>query len=121
MRGQAHIVFKDSLGSTSALRNLQNFPFYEKNIRVAYGKSVSRATMINDGTYFPMLNPGLKEEDGDEDVKMMIDAAEVASRKRTREDGGEEEESDDDMEVEARPAKKAALDSDGEAGGKGMG
>lgn len=70
-----------------------------------------------------MLNPALGEADVEEvdDVKMMIDAAEVASRKRTREEGGEEEESDSDMEVESRHiAKKAALDGDGESGSKGM-
>ncbi|CAG2116625.1 unnamed protein product [Medioppia subpectinata] len=30
MRGQAFVVFKDMTSATSALRSMQNFPFYDK-------------------------------------------------------------------------------------------
>lgn len=117
MRGQAFIVFEDTIASASAMRNLQSFPFYEKNMKIAYAKSVSRATLIKEGRYFPMLNPEAAEGadgtemGGDDDVKMMIDAADAASRKRTRQEEVEEESDNSDMELEDRPAKKAALDA----------
>lgn len=32
MRGQAHIVFKDVTSATNAMRSLQNFTFYDKQM-----------------------------------------------------------------------------------------
>ncbi|KAF2141802.1 uncharacterized protein K452DRAFT_308860 [Aplosporella prunicola CBS 121167] len=42
MRGQAHIVFKDIMHATQAMRSLQGFDFFGKNMAIDYarGKSV---------------------------------------------------------------------------------
>lgn len=44
MRGQAFVVFKDVASATNAVRCMQNFPFYDKQIKVQYAKSKSLAT-----------------------------------------------------------------------------
>ncbi|KAI8914524.1 hypothetical protein EDD86DRAFT_186821 [Gorgonomyces haynaldii] len=51
-RGQAFVVFEDVAGATSALRALQGFAFYGKNIKIAYAKTKSNAVRLRDGTYF---------------------------------------------------------------------
>jgi len=53
MRGQAFIVFKDIPSATNALRSMQGFPFYDKPMRIAYGKSKSDAVSKLDGTFIP--------------------------------------------------------------------
>jgi len=51
MRGQAFVVFKDISSATNALRSMQGFPFYEKPMRIQYGKSESDAVAKLKGTY----------------------------------------------------------------------
>jgi len=51
MRGQAFVVFKDIPSSTNALRSMQGFPFYDKPMRIAYGKSKSDAIAKVDGSF----------------------------------------------------------------------
>jgi len=53
MRGQAFIVFKDIGSATNALRSMQGFPFYDKPMRVQYGKSESDAVAKLKGTWKP--------------------------------------------------------------------
>lgn len=43
LRGQAWVVFADIASSTSALRGMQGFPFYEKPIRVSFARTQSNA------------------------------------------------------------------------------
>ncbi|KAL2355098.1 RNA binding domain protein [Cryomyces antarcticus] len=59
MRGQAHIVFRDVHASTQAMRALQGFDFFGKELgadvarvqRIAYAKSKSDGIAKLDGTY----------------------------------------------------------------------
>ncbi|CAG8294845.1 unnamed protein product [Penicillium salamii] len=51
MRGQAHIVFKDVQASTQALRALQGFEFYGKQMKIVYGKGQSSVIAKLRGTY----------------------------------------------------------------------
>ncbi|XP_033645837.1 U1 small nuclear ribonucleoprotein A-like [Asterias rubens] len=53
MRGQAFVVFKDINSATNALRSMQGFPFYEKPMRIQYGKSTSDAVSKLQGTFVP--------------------------------------------------------------------
>ncbi|XP_038053092.1 U1 small nuclear ribonucleoprotein A-like [Patiria miniata] len=53
MRGQAFVVFKDINSATNALRSMQGFPFYEKPMRIQYGKSQSDAVAKLQGTFVP--------------------------------------------------------------------
>ncbi|KAL8677787.1 MAG: hypothetical protein Q9224_006060 [Gallowayella concinna] len=51
MRGQAHIVFRDVQASTQAMRALQGFDFFGKEMKIQYGKGKSDAIAKLDGTY----------------------------------------------------------------------
>jgi len=51
MRGQAFVVFKDIASATNAMRSMQNFPFYDKAMRIQYSKSKSDIVSKMDGSY----------------------------------------------------------------------
>ncbi|KAJ5961066.1 uncharacterized protein N7479_008216 [Penicillium vulpinum] len=51
MRGQAHIVFKDVQASTQALRALQGFDFFGKQMKIVYAKGSSNIISQLRGTY----------------------------------------------------------------------
>ena len=53
LRGQAWVVFANAASATAAVRGLQDFPFYEKPMRITYAKSKSDATAKLEGTYDP--------------------------------------------------------------------
>ncbi|CAO3694838.1 unnamed protein product [Umbelopsis ramanniana] len=97
MRGQAFVVFDDIASATAALKSLNGFPFYEKNLTIQYAKSKSDAVAKLDGTYKPKLSA--------EDIKRKAaSAAAMSATKRQRssdsdsEDAkmGRVEESEDD-------------------------
>lgn len=48
---QAWVVFEDVAAATNALRQMQGFPFYDKPMRVAFGKTKSDVVAKRDGTY----------------------------------------------------------------------
>lgn len=51
MRGQAFVIFKDVNGATNALRSMQGFPFYDKQMRLAYAKTDSDVIAKLKGTF----------------------------------------------------------------------
>jgi len=51
MRGQAHIVFRDIQTATQAMRALQGFEFFGKELQISYAKSKSDTIAKLDGTY----------------------------------------------------------------------
>ncbi|KAE8350174.1 RNA-binding domain-containing protein [Aspergillus coremiiformis] len=51
MRGQAHIVFKDVQASTQAMRSLQGFEFFGKQMKIVYAKGTSDVIARLRGTY----------------------------------------------------------------------
>ncbi|EQL38823.1 U2 small nuclear ribonucleoprotein B'' [Blastomyces dermatitidis ATCC 26199] len=51
MRGQAHVVFRDIQASTQAMRALQGFEFFGKEMKIAYGKGSSDIIAKLRGTY----------------------------------------------------------------------
>ncbi|OOQ86073.1 RNA binding domain protein [Penicillium brasilianum] len=53
MRGQAHIVFKDIQASTQAMRALQGFDFFGKEMKIVYAKGSSDILAKLRGTYNP--------------------------------------------------------------------
>ncbi|KAJ5678608.1 U1 small nuclear ribonucleoprotein A [Penicillium macrosclerotiorum] len=53
MRGQAHIVFKDVQASTQAMRALQGFDFFGKEMKIVYAKGTSGILAKLRGTYNP--------------------------------------------------------------------
>ncbi|XP_078077308.1 U2 small nuclear ribonucleoprotein B'' [Mustelus asterias] len=51
MRGQAFVIFKEITCATSALRQLQGFPFYGKPMRIQYAKTDSDVISKMRGTF----------------------------------------------------------------------
>ncbi|SLM36943.1 rna binding domain-containing protein [Lasallia pustulata] len=51
MRGQAHIVFRDIQASTQAMRALQGFDFFSKEMKIQYARGKSDTIAKLDGTY----------------------------------------------------------------------
>ncbi|KAK4775174.1 hypothetical protein SAY86_010109 [Trapa natans] len=52
-KGQAWVVFKDVQSATNALRQMQDFPFYDKPMRIQYAKTKSDIIAKADGTFVP--------------------------------------------------------------------
>ncbi|KAH8602714.1 RNA recognition domain-containing protein [Bisporella sp. PMI_857] len=51
MSGQAHVVFRDIQTSTQAMRALQGFEFFGKELKIAYAKTKSDSIAKLDGTF----------------------------------------------------------------------
>ncbi|KAG8525506.1 uncharacterized protein KY384_009150 [Bacidia gigantensis] len=51
MRGQAWVAFRDTQASTQAMRSLQGFDFFGKQMTIRYAKGKSNAIAKLDGTY----------------------------------------------------------------------
>lgn len=51
MRGQAFVIFKEISSATNALRTMQQFPFYDKPMRINYAKSESDVISKAKGTF----------------------------------------------------------------------
>ncbi|EGG17542.1 U2 small nuclear ribonucleoprotein B [Cavenderia fasciculata] len=51
MKGQAFIVFQDITAASNALREMNGFSFFDRNINVQYSKNKSDAVSKLDGTY----------------------------------------------------------------------
>ncbi|KAF1974051.1 RNA-binding domain-containing protein [Bimuria novae-zelandiae CBS 107.79] len=113
MRGQAHIVFRDIDSSTQAMRALEGFTFFGRDMRIRYAKSKSDTIAKLDGT-FKLPEPDLPERQ--EATEQTGAAAAVfgsapakavpvneqdraKGMKRAREEE-EEEESEDDEEMQ---------------------
>eukprot|EP00249_Psilotum_nudum_P004101 c17640_g1_i1 orf=449-1165(-) len=62
LRGQAWVVFDDVTSATNALRQMQDFPFYDKPMRIQYAKTVSDVVARANGTYVPRERRKKQEE-----------------------------------------------------------
>jgi len=51
LRGQAFVVFRDVTSATSAIRQMNNFPFYDKPMKITYAKAKSDAIAKLDGSF----------------------------------------------------------------------
>ncbi|KAK9733728.1 hypothetical protein RND81_04G087800 [Saponaria officinalis] len=63
-KGQAWVVFEDVSSATNALRQMQDFPFYDKNMRIQYAKTKSDVIAKADGTFVPREKRKKHEEKG---------------------------------------------------------
>jgi len=61
MRGQAHIVYKDIQTAAQAMRHLENFEFFGKQLKIEYAKSKSNFVAKLDGTYKMPANHEINE------------------------------------------------------------
>ncbi|CAE7201454.1 U2 small nuclear ribonucleoprotein [Pyrenophora teres f. teres] len=113
MRGQAHVVFRDVDSSTQAMRALQAFTFFGKDMQISYAKTKSDTIAKLDGTY---KMPGPEREDEPEQASAQAvgfgaapekavpvnaqDAAKGQKRAREDEDEDGDENSDSEMEMD---------------------
>jgi RNA recognition motif-containing protein len=51
LRGQAFVIYKDIQSATRARRELNNFPFYGKPLKVNFSKSRSHLIEKQEGTF----------------------------------------------------------------------
>ncbi|KAG5567067.1 hypothetical protein RHGRI_002588 [Rhododendron griersonianum] len=65
LRGQAWVVFSDVTAASNAVRQMQNFPFYDKPMRIQYAKTKSECVAKADGTYVPRDKKKKQEEKAD--------------------------------------------------------
>ncbi|KAF5731436.1 U1 small nuclear ribonucleoprotein A isoform X1 [Tripterygium wilfordii] len=52
-KGQAWVVFEDVSAATNAIRKMQDFPFYDKPMRIQFAKTKSDIIAKADGTFVP--------------------------------------------------------------------
>ena len=80
MKGQAFIVFKDLPQASEAMRGLQRFKFFGKELDVRYAKGKSEVIAKRDGTFNKMMKKRAKKKAGIEmeDMKKKEKKEEVA-------------------------------------------
>eukprot|EP01117_Protostelium_nocturnum_P001082 TRINITY_DN11409_c0_g1_i1.p1 TRINITY_DN11409_c0_g1~~TRINITY_DN11409_c0_g1_i1.p1 ORF type:complete len:251 (-),score=100.65 TRINITY_DN11409_c0_g1_i1:53-769(-) len=95
MRGQAFVVFKDANISAVAMRSLQNFPFFEKPMKIKFAKTKSDIIEKMEGTYIPKKTTSEERRKADElkmeERRKAKKAAEPSKRAEKRKRGEEEE------------------------------
>lgn len=64
LRGQAWLVFSEVTAASNAVRQMQNFPFYDKPMRIQYAKAKSDCVAKEDGTF--VAKDKKKQEEKDE-------------------------------------------------------
>ncbi|XP_021909946.1 U2 small nuclear ribonucleoprotein B'' 2 [Carica papaya] len=62
LRGQAWVVFSEVTAASNAVRQMQNFPFYDKPMRIQYAKTKSDCIAKADGSYVPREKKKKQEE-----------------------------------------------------------
>ncbi|XP_050238845.1 U1 small nuclear ribonucleoprotein A [Mercurialis annua] len=63
-KGQAWVVFENVQSASNAMRQMQNFPFYDKPMRIQYAKSKSDVIAKADGTFVPREKRKRHDEKG---------------------------------------------------------
>ncbi|XPS79389.1 hypothetical protein M3J09_011374 [Ascochyta lentis] len=111
MRGQAHVVFRDIDSSTQAMRALQGFTFFGKDMQIAYAKTKSDTIAKLDGT-FKMPEPDLPEKEAEDTSAqptafgaalakaVPVNEQERAKGQKRKAEEEEEDDEDDDAEME---------------------
>ncbi|XP_022154903.1 U2 small nuclear ribonucleoprotein B'' 2-like [Momordica charantia] len=62
LRGQAWVAFSEVTAASNAVRQMQNFPFYDKPMRIQYAKSKSDCVAKADGSFVPREKKKKQEE-----------------------------------------------------------
>ncbi|CAL1366325.1 unnamed protein product [Linum trigynum] len=77
-KGQAWVVFEEVQSATSAMRQMQSFPFYDKPMRIQYAKTKSDVIAKADGTFVPREKRKRHEEKGKKNKKEQHDPNQMA-------------------------------------------
>ncbi|XP_039001156.1 U1 small nuclear ribonucleoprotein A-like [Hibiscus syriacus] len=78
-KGQAWVIFEDVSSATNALRRMQGFPFYDKEMRIQYAKTKSDVIAKADGTFVPREKRKRHEEKGGKKRKEQLDPNQAAA------------------------------------------
>ncbi|CAL5189730.1 unnamed protein product [Lathyrus oleraceus] len=62
LRGQAWVCFSEVTAASNAVRQMQNFPFYEKPMRIQYAKTKSDCIAKEEGSFVPREKKKKQEE-----------------------------------------------------------
>lgn len=93
MRGQAHVAFSDLATATLALKALQGFNFFGKEMDISFAKTKSNTIAKLDGTYkMPSAPPSLEKSNLPLAPFEQFNGESVGTTKRSRD--GEDEEDD---------------------------
>ncbi|KDN44712.1 hypothetical protein K437DRAFT_256954 [Tilletiaria anomala UBC 951] len=131
MSGQAFIVFADLASATAALRSLNGFEFYDKQLRIDYAQTKSRATIIHELGHEALFDAKIlatTKKSGSEGSgsasaaggRVTFSSAQgkgkagAKKRGRDEDDSGEEEDEDDEGDDvdESRSRRKAQKTED---------
>lgn len=63
-KGQAWVVFDNTESASTAIAKMNNFPFYDKEMRIQYAKTKSDVVAKADGTFVPREKRKRHEEKG---------------------------------------------------------
>ncbi|KAM7522013.1 hypothetical protein LguiA_011915 [Lonicera macranthoides] len=85
LRGQAWLVFSEVTAASNAVRQMQNFPFYDKPMRIQYAKTKSDCVAKADGSYVPG-DKKRKQEEKSEKRKRGDEAQQSGGANGTRAD-----------------------------------
>lgn len=91
LRGQAWVVFSEVTAASTAVRQMQNFPFYDKPMRIQYAKTKSDCVAKEDGTYAPREKKKKQEEKAAEKKRKAEDtqqSGQAANRSNGQNNGG---------------------------------
>lgn len=88
LRGQAWICFSEITAASNAVRQMQNFPFYDKPIRIQYAKAKSDCIAKAEGTYVPKEKKKKQEEKGERKRRAEDQTAAAANGTAAQTNGG---------------------------------
>ena len=86
MRGQAFIAFRDIEAATTAVRQMQGFPFYDKPMRIDYAKTKSDALSLFDGTFTELSDAAKGERAAKRKAEREAREAKASAKKAAREE-----------------------------------
>ncbi|XWS46629.1 hypothetical protein CRYUN_Cryun14cG0085000 [Craigia yunnanensis] len=78
-KGQAWVIFEDVNSAINALRRMQGFPFYDKEMRIHYAKTKSDIIAKADGIFHPREKRNRHEEKGGKKRKEQLDPNQAAA------------------------------------------
>ena len=114
---QAWVVFEDVAAATNAVKQLNEFPFYDKPMRVSYATSKSDASAKRDGTFDsakrdPMIRQKRKAESQVSEKKSQAAKKEAGVQKNAAA-AANDAPPNEILFVEGLPGKRAATSSFG--------
>ncbi|CAN6693099.1 unnamed protein product [Malus baccata var. baccata] len=83
LRGQAWVAFLEVASASNAVRQMQNFPFYDKPMRIQYAKTKSDCIAEAEGTLAPKEKKRKQEDKGHRNTLLPLEPLEPIGYVRT--------------------------------------